>query len=857
MGVFRKTFGTEKIPRNLIQVMLAKGNRGQYLNLSIEPISLAAISPGFHYMKFKFGVIKSMFYKKIFSFAVLLFMISVSAKAQVISGKVVDARTKDSLPGANIVQEGTTNGVSTSNNGEFTLKLLKSGKKAIKISYVGYKTREIILSGRNQKGMTINLISKTIMSNAIQVEALRVNKRSAVTYTNLTRKQIKKENLGHEIPYLLRMTPSVVTTSDDGLGFGYTGIRIRGVPATRINVTINGIPLNDAEEQAVYWVDLPNLASSVQSMQIQRGVGTSTNGAGAFGASINIQTTGIVPDPYGDVSTSVGSYNSEKYNVKFGTGLLKNGWSFDGSLSKLHSDGYIDRAFSNLKSFFLTGSHYGKHSLLQANVFSGKERTYQAWYGVEQSILDTNRTYNPYTYPNQTDNYQQDHYQLLYSYKVHSNWILNAAAFFVKGRGYYEEYKKNQLFSDYKLNNVIIGQDTIRSTNLIRRKWLNNDFYGVTYSSDYKKGKQLSLKIGGLYDIYSGTHYGRVIWAQYFSNGQIRHTYYNNRATKKDFNIYTKLTYRLAPKLSGFGDMQLRKIAYNFLGNGTVKRNGKEVIVPMQQNAYLTFWNPKIGFNYQINKSQRYYLSFGVGNKEPDRNDYVESTPQSRPKPETLYDWETGYRYNTRHLFLGATGYFMDYHNQLVLTGQINDVGDYIQSNVKSSYRLGLELQAAFKITKFLQWSGNATISRNKIKLYHEYIDNYDTGGQTMKTFHNTDIAFSPGFIGSSDFHFKEGNLSADFMSKYIGKQYLDNTQNNNSIINAYFVNNLRLSYDLRSVPGFKDINISFLLNNIFNELYESNGYNYSYISGGKLTLQNYYYPQAGRNFLVRVKLGF
>lgn len=789
----------------------------------------------------------------------IVFMLSTITlgMAQTISGTVVDARSKDPLPGANIIQKGTTNGVSTNENGKFNLKLDPKEPMIISVSYIGYKSRDINLSGQDQKGMTINLISATIMSDAVQISALRVDQKSAVTYTDLSKKQIQQQNFGQDVPYLLSLTPSVVTTSDAGAGVGYTGIRIRGVDATRINVTINGIPLNDAEEQAVYWVDIPDLASSIESMQIQRGVGTSTNGAGAFGGSINIQTNGIVPDPYGDVSASYGTFNTQKYNVKVGTGLMKNGWSFDGRLSKIHSDGYIDRAFSNLKSFFLTGAHYGKHSLLQANVFSGTEHTYQAWYGVEQSILDTNRTYNPYTYPNQTDNYQQDHYQLLYSYKVLPNWTLNSALFYVKGRGYYEEYETNQNLTDYKLNNVIIGQDTIRTTDLVRRKWLDNDFYGLTYSSDYNHGKKWNLKIGGAYNVYKGKHFGNVIWAQYFSNGKINHHYYDNNATKKDFNIYGKGTYNLNDKLSAFGDMQVRNVAYNFLGNGIVKINGKETIVPTQQNAFLTFYNPKLGLNYQINDQNRFYISFGVGNKEPDRNDYVESTPQSRPKPERLYDWETGYRYNSHLFFLGVSGYLMDYHDQLINTGQINDVGDYIQQNVTSSYRAGLEFQAGVKITDFLEWSGNATVSRNKIRKYNQYIDNYDTGGQNVQVYHNTDIAFSPNLIVSSVLRFTHKNLTLDLMSKYVGKQYLDNTQNNTSIIHPYFVNDLRLNIDFHSIPQFKNIHIGFLFNNIFNELYESNGYDYSYIYGGKLTTENYYYPQAGRNFLVQVRLGF
>jgi len=798
-----------------------------------------------------------MLFKKSCLLAVILLFFSLPTWAQTIKGTVMDAQSKDPLPGANIVQVGTENGVASDNNGHFTLQLISKGQKELKVSYVGYKTQTVDVSDKAQKKITIYLIPKTIMSSAVQIKGLRVDKKSAVTYDNISAKQIQRQNLGQQIPFLLKFTPSVVTTSDDGMGIGYTGIRIRGVDPTRINVTINGIPLNDSESQQVYWVDLPGLASSIQSMKIQRGVGTSTNGESAFGASINIQTTGIHPSSYGEANISYGSFNTQKYDVKVGTGLMKNGWSFDARLSKIHSDGYIDRAFSNLKSLFLTASHYGKHSLLQINIFPGKEKTYQAWYGVKQSILDTNRRYNPYTYKNQTDNYDQNHYQLLYSYKLQDNWTANVALHYTKGKGYYEEYKKDQLLSDYKLQNVVFPDTVIKRTNLIRRKWLDNDFYGITYSTNYKHGNLWNLDIGGAYSIYDGQHYGDVIWAQYFSNGQIQHPYYNNSATKKDYNVYAKMNYNLTKKLSAFGDMQMHRINYNFLGNGIVKRNGKEVVVPTQQTAKLRFWNPKVGFNYQFSSKSRFYASFGVGNKEPGRDEYVESTPQNRPKPETLYDWETGYRYNSHSLFLGATGYFMDYKDQLILTGQINNVGAYIRQNVPHSYRLGLEFQAGVRITNFLQWSGNVTVSRNKIRKYKQYVDNYDTGNQKVYTYHNTNIAFSPNVIFGSVFEFTHKNLRVNFMSKYVGKQYLDNTQSESSILKPYFVNNLRVNYDIQNLSTVNKVTLSFLLNNVFNELYSSNGYDYSYISGGKMTTENYYYPQAVRNFLIQLTLDF
>lgn len=786
----------------------------------------------------------------------LLFVQSLSAQS--ITGKVYDAKTKDPLPGANIKQTGTTNGVATTNSGTFRLTLTSSGAKSLTISYVGYKTQTVDLENRsNDKKLAIYLLPVTIMSGELQIQGLRVDSRSAVTYTDISQKQIEKQNLGQDIPYLINYTPSVVTTSDAGAGVGYTGIRIRGVDPTRINVTINGIPLNDSEEQAVYWVDIPDLASSIQSLQIQRGVGSSTNGAGDFGASINIQTTKLQPDAYGDFTASYGSFNTQKYNLKVGTGLLKNGWSFNGRLSKISSDGYIDRAFSHLKSFFLTGSHYGDRSLLSINLFSGKEKTYQAWYGVEQSIMDTNRTYNPYTYPNQTDNYVQTHLQVLYSYKLQDNWIVNGAVHYTKGAGYYEEYKKNQTLSDYLLSPVIVSTDTLNHSDLIRQKWLNNKFYGFTYSTNYKYQNRWTLDVGGAWNEYDGGHYGRVVWAQYFLNEDFPHTYYDNNATKKDFNIYGKYTYNLTDDFSLYTDQQLRKVSYDFLGNGIVMKNGQEVIVPMMQHIGLTFYNPKVGLNYQFGKRDRLYASYGVAHKEPGRDEYVNSTPQSRPRPEALYDLETGYRYETRQFYIGATGYWMRYIDQLILTGQINDVGAYVRQNVRHSYRLGLELEGGLRLTKHLQWSGNATFSRNRISKYHHYIDNYDTGSQTEKTFYNTDIAFSPNIIFHSIFHYNIDGFEAELRTRYVSKQYLDNTQNNSRIIPSYFVSDLRLQYGLHFIPSVKNVELTLLVNNIFNELYESNGYTYEYISNGKLQDQNYYYPQATRNFLLQAKVSF
>ncbi len=764
-----------------------------------------------------------------------------------LSGKVVDQSSQQILAGASV---GLNNNelTQTDSKGNYTFRSIKNGTYTLSISYVGYKRKEIEVNISADQVLNISLSKTDLLSDEVVVRATRAGENSATTFKNLSKEDLAKNNFGQDLPYLLDQTPGVVTYSDAGAGVGYTGIRFRGSDPTRVNVTINGIPYNDTESQGTFWVDLPDFVSSVDNIQIQRGVGTSTNGAGAFGGSLNVQTTTLTDSAYGELNNSIGSYGTLKNTLKLGTGLINGKWSFDGRLSRIVSDGYIDRASSKLKSYFLSGAYYGKTSLLRVNAFSGNEKTYQAWNGVPEDKLTTDRRFNQFTYSDQTDNYQQDHYQLLYSKSLTPEFSFNGALHYTKGKGYYEEFKNDQAFADYGLNDVVIGGQTIDQTNLIRRRWLNNDFYGLTYAFNYKPNTILDFTLGGAYNEYDGDHYGQVIWAQFASNSSIDGNYYFDNGFKTDFNVFGKANLQLN-KLLITGDLQFRKINYSFLGFDNNLNN-------VDQNASLNFFNPKFGLTYQINSTNNVYASFAVANKEPNRDDYTQSTPASRPKAENLKNIEMGYRFKSSIISGGVNLYSMIYKDQLVLTGQINDVGAYIRSNVANSYRNGLELDATARVGKKLTWGITAALSQNKVKNFTEYIDDYDNGGQVLNNYSKTDLAFSPSFVGGSTIAFKPfQKAEVAFISKYVGQQYLDNTTNDARKLNAFFVNNIRLSYDLK-VRGVKNIGFGVLVNNIFNELYASNGYTFSYIAGGPVT-ENYYYPQAETNFLASINIKF
>ena len=694
----------------------------------------------------------------------------------------------------------------------------------------------------------------------VNVNALRASEKTPMTFTNLSEEEIDQQNLGQDLPYLLSTMPSVVTTSDAGAGVGYTGFRVRGSDPTRVNVTINGIPLNDSESQGVWWVNMPDFASSVENIQFQRGVGSSTNGASAFGATINLKTGGLNNKAYALTNNTIGSFNTLKNNVEFGTGLLNNKFTFDGRLSRITSDGYIDRATSNLKSFYLSGAYYGNDEVLKGIVFSGKERTYQAWNGVPLNYLeiDSLRTYNDYTYENEVDDYGQTHYQLHYTKQLNSNSNYNLSFHYTKGAGYYEQFKAGESFSDYGFSEIIIQDDTINETDLIRRKWLDNDFYGTVFSYNTTIDN-IDLTFGGAWNSYTGKHYGEVIWAEYASDSELGHIYYDNDATKEDFNVYTKLNYQYNDKLNLYADLQRRTIDYTFIG---FDQEGNNV----EQSADFDFFNPKFGVFYQMNQNRSAYASFAVANKEPNRNDFVESSPDSRPQHETLYDTELGYKQRGDKYQLGINAYYMIYENQLVMTGQINDVGAATRTNIDYSERKGIEVEAAYDISKKLKWIGNATFSENKIASYTEYVDRWDPPyNQKVIGYKDTDISFSPDLIWASTFSYQiNNNINAQFISKYVGDQYIDNTSSEERMLEAYLIHNARLSVNINT-KLFKTAKITFQVNNLLEEKYSNNAWIYRFVSDGydprpddpyvnANSEGGYdmagYFPQAGRNYL-------
>jgi len=700
----------------------------------------------------------------------------------------------------------------------------------------------------------------------VNVNALRAGEKTPVAFTNISEAEIEKGNLGQDLPYLISLTPSVVTTSDAGAGVGYTGFRIRGTDPTRINVTINGIPLNDSESQGVWWVNMPDFSSSIENIQIQRGVGTSTNGGSAFGASVNLKTDGLNKKAYAITNNSVGSFATLKNNIEFGTGLLNGKFAFDGRLSKISSDGYIDRATSDLKSLYLQGTYFGKKSVLKGIIFTGHELTYQAWNGVPLNYLDTNRTYNSYTYENEVDNYKQTHYQLHYSQQLNDVTNFNIAGHYTHGEGYYEQEKLNQSLNSYGLQDIIIiGSDTITKTNLVRRKWLNNDFGGLTYSLNHKIGN-LDLTLGGASNRYSGQHYGNVIWAQYASDASFNHQYYWNKAEKFDNNFYAKADYKYSEATQLYIDLQGRSIDYIFEG---LDPEGNAA----EQEVNLEFFNPKFGLHHTLNESQVLYASFGVANKEPNRSDYTESSPESRPTHETLYDTEIGYKQVGNKMTFGANFYFMKYENQLVMTGKMNDVGGRTHVNVTESFRKGIELEGIYKLTTKLTWAANMTLSENKIVTpFIEDVDNWDTWGVDQVTHENTNLAFSPNIIWTSQLNYQfDKNTSIDLISKYVGEQFIDNTSSEDRMLNDYLVNNLRLTYDWES-KIFKTAKVSLQINNLFNNEYISNAWIYRFISDNwdPRESDHYvnadsekgynmagYFPQATRNYLLGLTLGF
>jgi iron complex outermembrane receptor protein len=784
-----------------------------------------------------------------------------------VKGTVCDIEGRP-LSGANIIIKNSYQGAVSNSAGEYTLKKLVKGKYTLLISYIGYETAEKSLDLEGDSEFSIQLIHSSFMGEEIIVSSARAGIKDPMAVSEVTNEMLRSTNLGQDIPWLLSLTPSMVVSSDAGTGVGYTGFRIRGTDGNRINVTINGIPLNDAESHSVYFVDLPDFAGSTENIQIQRGAGTSQNGAAAFGASVNFQTIAMKREAYSEISSSYGSFNTRKNSVSMGTGLLNDHFTLDARLSGIHSDGYIDRAFSDLASWFVSAGWHTSKNVLKFNVFSGKERTYQAWDGVPGYLLNTNPTYNglgKYTdengidrfYDNQTDNYRQNHYQLHFSRELTSFINLNASLHLTHGEGYYEEYKEDQNLGAYKMADIQIDSAIISSSDLIRQKWLDNNFYGAVFSANYRKEK-IDASIGGGLNRYEGNHFGKVIWSRFAGESEINHTWYESNSDKRDFNVFGKVNYSLTDRINLYGDLQFRGINYEIEGEDDDQRD------ITQTHEYL-FFNPKLGINYSDNLGQRLYFSFSVANREPNRSNFVDAdTTRPVPEFETLNDFELGYSFKGSIFNAGMNVYFMDYTNQLVLTGEINDVGSAVMSNVKDSYRAGIELTAGLRKQEFFAWDFTLSLSSNKIRNFTSYVDNWsywddpaNQPQQIVRKLGTTDIAFSPGTVASSNFrYYILKNLSLDFVSKYVGVQFTDNTSSQNRKLEPWLVNDIRLEFRLK--PQFmNELSFNLCAANIFDYHYSSNAWVYSYYENGKEGLLDGFYPQAGINFMAGIRWRF
>ena len=810
---------------------------------------------------------------------VLQFVCFIGFSQLTVNGRITDKAGK-ALPGAAIAVKGTYLGTVANSNGDYKFQNLKEGNYSFVVSFLGYQITQKEVELVNSKEIDFSLEPTAIMAGEVLVSATRADSKMPVVVTNVSNEELSKRNLGQDIPMLLSITPSFVTTSDAGSGVGYTGFRIRGSDANRINITIDGIPLNDSESHGVYWVNMPDFASSVEDIQIQRGVGTSTSGAGAFGASINMQTRNVNAQPYTEISSSAGSFNTFKNTIKLGTGLKK-GFAFDARLSKITSDGFIDRASSNLQSAYFSAGYYGERTSVKANVIVGKEKTYQAWNGVPKVRLENDeagmqryadhwlfsssdesinietlahmkasdsRTYNQYTYKNETDNYWQKHYRLFLTHLFSDNSKFNMAFHYTQGEGYYEQFKKNDKLKKYGLVPIVIGGETIEKTDIIRRKWLDNDFYGAVFSFS-KKMESFDLVAGGGWNKYDGDHFGEIRWMKNAGDSFLGDKYYNNNGIKEEYNVYVKGNFSVDNHLSLYADMQIRGIDYKIKGIDSDLRD-------ISQKHDFLFFNPKLGLNYEINENHRLFVSFSVGNREPNRSNYIDIEQGKVPTSERLFDYELTYKLSKANFLFEANLFYMNYKDQLVLTGGVNDVGSALMMNVDKSYRRGVELSAAANITKSISWKGNFSLSENKIKNFTEGVENWDEGGNTLIELGKTDIAFSPNVTANSIFSYNKSGFGVQLIDQYVGKQYIDNSSSNDRKLDAYTVSNMNFSYEFK--PKFAEsIKFNFLVNNVFDAEYESNAWVYSYIVGEERFDMDGYFPQAGINFLAGVTVRF
>jgi iron complex outermembrane recepter protein len=854
--------------------------------------------------------------KLIFTLAVFFPMLSMHGQQINFSGKVI---TKDLKPleGVTVLAKlnpgSETLGRVTDQQGMFTMPLNPANTREIylKFTYIGYKTLYDTLSMEQfSKGKVFQMQASAMdLEQVTIVSSVVADPNTPVASQTIKREELRKLNHGQDLPVLLNTSPSLVFTSDAGAGVGYTSLRIRGSDQSRINVTLNGIPLNDPESQGVFWVNMPDFASSVSQIQIQRGVGTSTNGAGAFGGNINIETFDKQDKAGFEIDNSFGSFNTRKHTLAYNSGLINERFKLVGRLSRIVSDGYIDRAFSDLNSYYVGGSYQSLNKKLKFDLihFSGREKTYQAWWGTPESrvngnvdemnafadrhfisdgernrLLNSGRTYNYYQYDNETDNYKQDHYQLHTNYELNKYMKLSISGFYVQGAGYYEQFRPNDRYSNYGFGPAVFGGaditfndsflvaggDTIKNSNpgidttatvgqqvnertdIVRQRWLDNHFFGGVYAFHYNKNKT-QIQVGGGANRYIGDHFGEIIWAQVAGEIPKNAQYYYNQSVKDDINTFVKVTREVLPNFYVFGDLQYRVV--NYKGEGIDQNR-----VQLDFDKQFNFFNPKAGASYQINNQSRAYFSVSTANREPVRRDFVDAVPGEEPQHETLIDWEAGYSHHTKTTFVEINLYHMDYFNQLVLTGEINDVGGFVRRNAGRSHRTGIELQGAWMPIKDLTLGANLTLSQNRIREYREVVlDWFEVIEDQEYVYTNTPIAFSPNIISALTIDYKVAKgLNAGMIIKYVGEQYLDNSGRDESKMDAYMVPDFRLSYKLPVKNA--DADLTLLVNNFINTNYSSNGYTYKYFLGDpSLNTERMLYPQAGRNFLLGLNVRF
>ncbi|MFP4665052.1 MAG: TonB-dependent receptor [Bacteroidales bacterium] len=816
--------------------------------------------------------------KRVFLFAVVFLGFGLITKAQKITGVVSD-ENKDPLVGVNISVVNSFSGTVSGADGSYNLQL-KQGKHNIRFSYLGYETETHEVNIRDgSRELDVQMQPKAMVAEDVIVSATRASDNTPTSHKTLDEEEIEERKMVQDIPYLIQLSPSVVATSESGTGVGYTSFRVRGTDPTRVNITVDGIPYNDAESQGSYFVNMPDFTNSVKSVQIQRGVGTSTNGAGAFGATMNFKTKGINAKPYAELDAAGGSFNTLRGSVMAGTGLLNDHFTLDARYSKVASDGYVDRAFVDHESFSLSAAYRGENDLLKASIIHGDQRTGISWWGIPEDSLETNRTFNPagmyidangdlQFYDGQTDNYVQTHYHLHYTHVFNRHLNINVSGHYTRGDGYYEQYQDPLVVSDstdvelnyYGLPNVELGDSLITHSDVIRRKMMANDFYGGLFSLNYNQGNW-DATFGGGWNKYDGDHFGEIVWMRYASTSELNDRFYDNTGIKTDANLYAKLNYAFSENFNAFGDVQYRHINYDMSGKDyDLMPDGSKKNLDQQHS--FDFVNPKAGVFYRLNERMNAYASFALGNREPTRTHFKDATgdPTKTPKPETLYDYELGYQYSGGNFAAGINLYYMDYDNQLVPTGEKSSVGYDIMTNVKESYRRGIELMAGFRFNELVDWNLNATFSQNKILNFTYWASYYDADWNEYyqpKTVDETEIAYSPSVIASSNLRFHPfDGFDVALVSKYVGKQYFDNLASEQRMLDPYFVSDVEFAYNF-STSLIPEISLKFQINNVLNETYSNNAYGGVWYEDGVEKSWAYHFPQAGIHFMGGVNLKF